>query len=174
VARQPAAQPKPPPPAAATTPPALAALLAPPDRSAPSPDLGPSAELAHLGADRMYQVAWTFQQGNDFDSARAIYGDLLNYFPDTPRAAYARFEMGEMYLKEGLAFGAYLSDAADAFAQVAGDPRADPPLVSFALMRLEQTSELTGDATRAAESKDRLTREFPRSDAAKSLLAKSR
>jgi hypothetical protein len=171
-ARQPVAVAKASGPAAAVTPPALQRLLAPPEAVSTASD--PSAELAHLSAERMYQEAWKLQQANDFERARAIYGDLLQYFGDTPRASYARFEMGEMYLKEGLAFGAYLANAADTFADVADDPQADPALVAFALMRLEQTSELTGDASRVAESKERLSRDFPKSDAAKAIQAKTR
>jgi TolA-binding protein len=174
-ARQAVAETKHAAPGAAVTPPALAHLLEPGDGTAgPGAAPEPASEVARLSVERMYKTAWTFQKNDDYERARVIYGDILEYFAGTGRAAYAKFNMGEMYLKEGLAFGSYLTDAADAFAEVANDTNAEPALVAFALMRLEQTCELTGDSTRQAESKARLAREFPGSDAAKALQAKTR
>ena len=116
-------------------------------------------------ANTAYDRALALVNAKKYDDALDAFAAFLVKWPDHPNADNATYWRGECYFAKG--------DYARAAEQLEGVIARFPygNKVPDALMKLGTTYEKLGDADRAKSARDRLLRDFPRSDAARRLSA---
>ena len=114
-------------------------------------------------AKTAYDHALALVNAKKYDDALDAFAAFLVKWPDHPNADNATYWRGECYFAKG--------DYAHAAEQLEGTIARFPygNKVPDALLKLGTTYEKLGDADRAKSSRDRLLRDFPRSDAARRL-----
>ena len=114
-------------------------------------------------AKSAYDRALGLVNAKKYDEALDAFAAFLVKWPDHPNADNATYWRGECYYAKG--------DYAHAAEQLEGAIARFPfgNKVPDALLKLGATYEKLGDADRAKSARDRLLRDFPRSDAARRL-----
>jgi tol-pal system protein YbgF len=114
-------------------------------------------------AKRSYDAALALAMGKKYDEALDAFAAFLVKWPDHPNADNATYWRGECYFAKG-----NFEQAAEQFEGViARFPFGNK--VPDALLKLGTTYEKMGDATRSQQALDRLSRDYPRSEAARKM-----
>ncbi|MEO8876882.1 MAG: tol-pal system protein YbgF [Polyangiaceae bacterium] len=114
-------------------------------------------------AKRAYDAALALAMAKKYDAALDGFAAFLVKWPDHPNADNATYWRGECYFAKG--------DFAHAAEQFEGTIARFPfgNKVPDALLKLGATYEKLGDTDRSQQALSRLTRDYPRSEAAKRL-----
>ncbi len=119
--------------------------------------------VAESGAKQEYERGVALLNARDYDRALEAFGTYLVKWPDNARAEGAMYWSGECYLAMGEP-----AEAADEFeAALVRFPQGSK--VPDGLLRLGVCAQRLGDQERAKAYFARLTREFPKSDAARRI-----
>ena len=124
--------------------------------------LVPGSTVEHT-AKQEYDRGLALLNAHDFDHALGAFSAFLVRYPDDPAAEAAMFWSGECYVAKG-----DLVEAADQFeSTLARFPQGTK--VPDALLRLGVTEQRLGNQDKARGAFERLTREFPKSDATRRI-----
>jgi len=159
---RPAAAPAPPPGSA----PAIVSAAPPPAASAPSPPAAsapPPAAPAprNVDAERMFAGALARLRVGDDGQAALEFTEFVVQFPTHPQAAAAQNYIGEAFYRQR----DYRQAAAE-FQKIV-DNYTQAPQVSEALLKIGLCRRALGDVAGAREAWERVTKQFPKSDAAR-------
>jgi tol-pal system protein YbgF len=151
---RPAAAPAPPPgsaPTIAPAPPPPAATAPPP--AAPAP--------RNVDAERMFAGALARLRAGDDGQAALEFTEFVTQFPAHPQAAAAQNNIGEAFYRQR----DYRQAAAEF--QKTVDNYTQPAQVSEALLKIGLCRRALGDVAGAREAWENVTKQFPKSDAAR-------
>ena len=128
---------------------------------------GADAAVFDPQAKRAYDAALALALGKKYDEALDAFAAFLVKWPDHPNADNATYWRGECYFAKG-----EYAHAAEQFeGSVARFPFGNKAPDS--LLKLGATYEKMGDADRSRQAIERLTRDYPRSEAARRLATNS-
>jgi tol-pal system protein YbgF len=131
---------------------------------------GPATVSGNVTAEKMYAAAMASFQVDDYRQALLGWADLMKKFPDDPLAANAQYWIGETYYRQR-----DFRSALPEFRKVV-DSYAKSPQVPEALLKVGLCYRALMDATRARETWEQLTANYPTTNAAgqaRALLAAS-
>jgi len=159
---RPAAAPAPPPGSA----PAIVSAPPPPAASAPSPLAASAAPPAapaprNVDAERMFAGALARLRAGDDGQAALEFTEFVAQFPSHPQAAAAQNYIGEAFYRQR-----DYRQAATEF-QKTVDNYTQAPQVSEALLKIGLCRRALGDVAGAREAWELVTKQFPKSDAAR-------